>query len=139
MLSQDEINELLKGVSGDTDEQSDEQPKETEPLQLADYLSDIEKDALGEIGNISFGSAATALSTLLNQKVDITTPQLSMIQRRELEQEFPQPHVAVHVEYTEGFQGINLLVIQTRDAAIIADLMLGGDGTELRLNLVRCM
>ncbi|KHF39769.1 flagellar motor switch phosphatase FliY [Halalkalibacter okhensis] len=132
MLSQDEINELLKGVTGDFEETTEDDKNE---LTLSDYLSEIEKDALGEIGNISFGSAATALSTLLNQKVDITTPTLAIISRTQLEKEFPQPHVAVHVEYTEGFQGLNLLVIQTQDAAIIADLMLGGDGAEPSLEL----
>ncbi len=70
-------------------------------LSLGDYISEIEQDALGEIGNISFGSAATALSTLLNQKVDITTPQLSLIMKEKLEREFPQPHVAIHVQYTD--------------------------------------
>ncbi|MDT8859016.1 flagellar motor switch phosphatase FliY [Alkalihalobacillus sp. MEB130] len=138
MLSQDEINELLKGVSDNFEETSEETVASNDggsSLKLEDYLSEIEKDALGEIGNISFGSAATALSTLLNQKVDITTPQLSIISRNELVQEFPQPHVAIHVEYTEGFQGINLLVIKTSDAAIIADLMLGGDGINPSLDL----
>ncbi|WP_100408161.1 flagellar motor switch phosphatase FliY [Bacillus solitudinis] len=133
MLSQDEINELLKGVSSsDDDDQIGEDTGSTsgDELNVGDYLSEIEQDALGEIGNISFGTAATALSTLLNQKVDITTPTLSLVRRSALETEFPQPHVAVHVEYTEGFEGMNLLVIKTSDAAIIADLMLGGDGTD---------
>ncbi|WP_088105668.1 flagellar motor switch phosphatase FliY [Halalkalibacter urbisdiaboli] len=133
MLSQDEINELLKGV-GSSDDQEEQVEMESHEekdnsLPVKNYLSDIEQDALGEIGNISFGSAATALSTLLSQKVDITTPTLSLISRDKLEQEFPQPHVSVLVQYTEGFEGMNLLVIKTTDAAIIADLMLGGDGT----------
>ena len=127
MLSQEEINELLKGVT--QEDEADEPADGDDELRVADYISDIEKDALGEIGNISFGSAATALSTLLSQKVDITTPELSLILKEKLEKEFPQPHVAIHVQYTEGFQGVNLLVIKTQDAAIIADLMLGGDGT----------
>lgn len=135
MLSQEEINALLAGVSGG-DGDDEVQPEEDKgSLRLSDFISEIEQDALGEIGNISFGSAATALSTLLNQKVDITTPLLSVITRNELELEFPQPHVAVHVEYTEGFEGMNLLVIKTTDAAIIADLMLGGDGTSPSLEL----
>lgn len=96
---------------------------------VEDYLSPLEQDALGEIGNITFGSAATALSTLLGRKVDITTPKVSVIAQEELEKEFPQPHVAVHVNYVDGFHGVNLLVIQTRDAQVIADLMMGGDGT----------
>ncbi|MDP1417975.1 flagellar motor switch phosphatase FliY [Peribacillus simplex] len=120
MLSQDEIDALLKGTSDIEDE--------VIPLSIDDYLSMMELDALGEIGNISFGSSATALSTLLNQKVDITTPTVTLIERGQIAEEFPHPYVAIQVQYTEGFSGINMLVIKQSDAAIIADLMLGGDG-----------
>lgn len=122
MLSQDEIDALLKG---DTD---DEANRVDTPLVVEDYLSLMEQDALGEIGNISFGSSATALSTLLNQKVDITTPTVTVIEKSKISVEFPQPYVAIQVQYTAGFSGLNLLVIKQSDAAIIADLMLGGDG-----------
>lgn len=124
MLSQDEIDALLRGTDDNDDDMS-----ESNETNVEEYLSSMEQDALGEIGNISFGSSATALSTLLNQKVDITTPTVSIILRRELEEEFPHPYVAIQVSYTEGFSGSNLLVIKQEDAAIIADLMLGGDGT----------
>jgi flagellar motor switch protein FliN/FliY len=100
---------------------------EAEPT-VDDYLTPLEQDALGEIGNITFGSAATALSTLLNKKVDITTPKVSIIVRSKFEEEFPKPHVAIHVEYVDGFEGMNSLVIKIRDAQVIADLMLGGEG-----------
>ncbi|KRF68168.1 flagellar motor switch protein FliN [Bacillus sp. Soil768D1] len=120
MLSQDEIDALLKGSSDIEDE--------VNFLSIEDYLSMMELDALGEIGNISFGSSATALSTLLNQKVDITTPAVTLIERGKIAEEFPHPYVAIQVQYTEGFTGINMLVIKQSDAAIIADLMLGGDG-----------
>ncbi|UJF35353.1 flagellar motor switch phosphatase FliY [Paenibacillus hexagrammi] len=123
-LSQEEIDALLRQTSDDTTDPS----FQTSP-NIEDYLSSLEQDALGEIGNITFGSAATALSTLLGKKVDITTPKVSIIAREELEGEFPRPHVAVHVNYVDGFDGINLLVIKTRDAQVIADLMMGGDGT----------
>ncbi|MGM7635832.1 flagellar motor switch phosphatase FliY [Bacillus sp. Hm123] len=126
MLSQEEIDALLKGPGGDDtkDEVSNEMLTNVE-----DYLDSFEQDTLGEIGNISFGSSATALSSLLNQKVEITTPTVSIIERKKLKDEFPHPYVAIEVEYTEGFSGANLLVIKQTDAAIIADLMLGGDGT----------
>jgi len=128
MLSQDEIDALLRANNLVEEE-------EEGTIDVAEFLTPFEQDALGEIGNISFGSAATALSTLLNQKVDITTPTVSMVQSQDLEKEFPIPHVAVHVQYTDGFEGINLLVIRLEDAAIIADLMMGGagrpDSTEL--------
>ncbi|WP_027414605.1 flagellar motor switch phosphatase FliY [Aneurinibacillus terranovensis] len=127
MLSQDEIDALLRQNNLD-DADTDIQEGMNEP-NVDDILSPFEQDTLGEIGNITFGSAATALSTLLGQKVDITTPKVGAIKRELVQQEFPQPYVAVHVEYTEGFQGINLLVIRTEDAQIIADLMMGGDGT----------
>lgn len=128
MLSQEEIEALLRGETLE-DKITDETTSDnTEEFHINDYLTPIEQDALGEVGNISFGSSATALSALLGQKVDITTPSISMINRNKLEQEFPHPYVAVQVEYTVGLTGANLLVIKQSDAAIIADLMLGGDG-----------
>ena len=130
MLSQEEIEALLRGETLE-DKLVDTMTndiKTDDVANVADYLSPIEQDALGEVGNISFGSSATALSALLGQKVDITTPSLSMINRNKLEEEFPHPYVAIQVEYTVGLIGMNLLVIKQSDAAIIADLMLGGDG-----------
>ena len=125
MLSQEEIEALLRGESIDTD---NEPSSLEDSFNVDDYLDSMSQDALGEIGNISFGSSATALSSLLGQKVEITTPTISMINRNKLEEEFPHPYVAIQVEYTTGLMGTNLLVIKQADAAIIADLMLGGDG-----------
>lgn len=125
MLSQDEIDALLRGTSDEAEETED-------TMNVDDYFSFMERDALGEIGNISFGSSATALSTLLNQKVEINTPTVTVVHKSKLEDAFPDPYVAVQVHYTEGFTGSNMLVIQQNDAAIIADLMLGGDGLNPR-------
>ena len=127
MLSQEEIEALLRGETLDN-LTTDSNPTKNKEINMNDYLTEMEQDALGEVGNISFGSSATALSALLGQKVDITTPSLSMINRNKLEEEFPHPYVAVQVHYTTGLAGMNLLVIKQSDAAIIADLMLGGDG-----------
>ncbi|MCP3739103.1 flagellar motor switch phosphatase FliY [Rossellomorea sp. BNER] len=122
MLSQDEIDALLRGTSNEGND------ARSTSINTGEYLNSFEQDALGEIGNISFGSSATALSTLLNQKVEITTPKVSIIDKGNLQDEFPHPYVAIQVQYTEGFSGANLLVIRQSDAAVIADLMLGGDG-----------
>jgi flagellar motor switch protein FliN len=137
MLSQDEIDALLRGTEDETMAQID-------PNEAEDYLSPIEKDALGEIGNISFGSASTALSTLLNQKVEITTPAVAVIKKENVSDEFPVPYIGIQVGYTQGFTGSNLLIMQQRDAAVIVDLMLGGDGSnpselmdEIRLSAVQ--
>lgn len=126
MLSQEEIDALLNGSFDETDEKEDKVNHNNEIDE--EILSSFEKDALGEIGNISFGSSATALSTLLNQKVEITTPKVTIIKKDQLEDEFPKPYVAISVDYITGFSGRNLLVIKQSDASIIADLMLGGTG-----------
>jgi len=130
MLSQEEIEALLRGETLEDKNSGTEAStnEDMNDLRVEDYLDSFAQDALGEVGNISFGSSATALSALLGQKVDITTPSISMINRNKLEEEFPHPYVAVQVEYTIGLTGMNLLVIKQSDAAIIADLMLGGDG-----------
>lgn len=137
MLSQEEIDALLNGSYEDENDIKNGDLEE-------EILNTFEKDALGEIGNISFGSSATALSTLLNQKVEITTPKVSIIRKEQLEDEFPRPYVAVAVDYTAGFSGQNLLVIKQTDASVIADLMLGGTGenvsdviNELQLSAVQ--
>lgn len=134
MLSQEEIEALLRGESLD-EKKPHTNKADDDTINMEDYLSPLEQDALGEVGNISFGSSATALSALLGQKVDITTPSLSMINRNKLEEEFPHPYVAIQVEYTAGLSGMNLLVIQQSDAAIIADLMLGGTGLDVKPEL----
>src|SRR5690606_34711345 len=115
MLSQEEIEALLRGETLEDFSANTASPEE---IKVEDHLTPIEIDALGEVGNISFGSSATALSSLLGQKVDITTPSITMINRNRLEQEFPHPYVAVQVEYTTGLSGMNMLVIKQSDAAI---------------------
>lgn len=115
-LSQDEVSALVGNGTR----------RELDPDE---YLSLFDRDALGEIGNISFGTAATTLSTLLHQKVHITTPQVTLLRSVDFANDFPTTHVAAHVEYVEGLEGSNILAIKLDDAQIIADLMLGGDGS----------
>lgn len=128
MLSQEEIDALLN-VSND-DDFPGEETSEIDNVEesVSDYLTSIEVDTIGEIGNISFGTSATTLSTLLNQKVEITTPEVSVIKKSALRAAFPFEHVSVQVNYEDGFTGENVFVIKSEDAAIISDIMLGGDG-----------
>lgn len=134
MLSQEEIDALMnKKINADSEYTGN--PDE--------ILSDEQKDVLGEIGNIAMGSAATALYTMLDQKVEITTPQVNVSRFEEITEEYDRPCVLVKVEYIAGLEGANLLIIKEEDATIIADLMMGGDGTnvdnsldEIRLSAV---
>lgn len=118
ILSQEEIDALLRGEIQITQDESVS-------------LTPEEKDALGEIGNISMGTAATTLFTLLNHKVTITTPEVDVTTLSELAMQYPMPFVAVEIQYTEGFQGRNLLIVKEDDVKIITDLMMGGDGTNI--------
>ncbi len=94
-------------------------------------LSDIEKDTLAEIGNISMGSAATALSSLINRKVTITVPDVSLATFEKVKSNYPIPCIIVHVHYESGLQGSNMLVIKEDDASIIANLMMGNEEFDL--------
>jgi flagellar motor switch protein FliN/FliY len=94
-------------------------------------LTPEERDALGEIGNISMGSAATTLSELLNQKVTITSPRVLTCNQEEFFSSFKVPYVIIQVEFKEGLKGFNVLIIQLKDAMVMADLMMGGDGTNV--------
>lgn len=91
-------------------------------------LTEIERDALAEIGNISMGSAATALSTLINRKVTITVPDVSVKTLPEIKEAYPIPCITVNIQYRTGLRGENLLVIKEPDASVIGDLMMGGTG-----------
>lgn len=124
-LSQEEIDALLNGGG---DAPADSPADASNSAQDLPELSDVEKDLLGEIGNISMGSASTALSTIIGQPVNITTPIVSVVVLRELKNEFEVPNIALEVKYTSGIMGENLLVMQINDAAVIANLMMGGDG-----------
>lgn len=129
-LTQEEIDALLNGgasAPAADDPAPVEEPADSSALS-DDLLSDMEKDALGEIGNISMGSAATTLSVLLGHKVNITTPDVSLDTMSTIQNQYPMPYLIVEVGYVIGINGNNILAIQASDACIIADLMMGGDG-----------
>lgn len=121
MLSQEEINALLNGVGTE-----EEAPTDT---NSEDFLTDNEKDAVGEISNISMGTAATTLSTLVNQRVTITTPKVSYGNWKGLSESFNRPCVFIQISYREGLSGNNVLILKESDVKVITDLMMGGDGS----------
>ena len=129
MISQEEIDALLSGGAGGDSPADDAAPAADASSTDDAGITDMERDALGEIGNISMGGAATTLSVLLGRKVSITTPTVSVSNLRTLKERYPIPFLVVEVGYSVGIEGNNVLCIQARDAAIIADLMMGNDGT----------
>lgn len=121
MLSQEEINALLGGMDGDSGASA--------APASSPQLNDAEKDAVGEVSNICMGTAATTLSTLLNNRVVITTPNVTITNLEELSGRYDRPCVFVQISYIEGLDGNNLLILRESDVKIITDLMMGGDGT----------
>ncbi len=169
MLSQDEINALLAGMGSDSGQAAEADTAETATATLEGEspnpsvsdastdgtstdmtatenfeLSDYEKDAVGEISNISMGTAATTLSSLLNQKVNITTPSVSITTWDVLSVKYDRPCVMLQISYKEGIDGNNVLILREKDVKIITDLMMGGSGdvddndelTELHLSAI---
>lgn len=150
MLSQDEINALLQGMDlSDTadggDAAADPAPEnstaenyknENEAAENAapvvsdgEELTDVEKDAIGEVANISMGSSATTLYSLVNRKVNITTPVVTLATWKNLLDAYEKPCVFIQIKYTQGLDGTNILVLKEHDVKVITDLMMGGDGT----------
>lgn len=120
LLSQEEINALFSSNMDD----------DVDITSHSDLLSPEEKDAIGEISNISMGTSATTLSELVNkQKVDISTPKVSVITWSELVNSYDRPCIFIQIYYKEGLDGNNILILKEKDVKIIADLMMGGDGT----------
>ena len=118
VLSQEEINALLNdpGASG--------------PGSVNE-LTDVEKDEIGEIANICMGTAATTLFSLVNRKVEISTPVVSYSSWNNISSEYERPCVFIRIAYTEGLDGNNILILKENDVKIITDLMMGGDGTNI--------
>ncbi len=149
MLSQDEINALLSGMDLSGDEAPDlsemaeavaaqsaaEPPRDAYLIDTPaieggeDLLSDVEKDAIGEVANISMGSSATTLYSLVNRKVNITTPVVTLAKWENILNDYEKPCVFIQIKYTKGLDGTNILVLKEHDVKVITDLMMGGDGT----------
>ncbi len=137
MLSQDEINALLNSMAEGNVPEIEEPPQ---PPPQDDFvpaaatmddveLTDIEKDAIGEIANISMGTSATTLFSLVNTKVDISTPEVSIATWDTFSKDFERPCVFIQIKYTVGLDGANILILKEHDVKVITDLMMGGDGT----------
>lgn len=129
VLSQDEINALINGGGDSSGSEGGNEPEDTSAEGGGgNTLTEDEKDAIGEISNISMGSAATTLFALVNRKVEISTPIVSYSTWNDIEEDYERPCVFIRIAYTVGLDGSNILVLKERDVKIITDLMMGGDG-----------
>ena len=125
VLSQEEINALLNNPGGI----SSAGAAASGGSSGRELLTPEEKDAIGEIANISMGTAATTLFSLVNRKVEISTTVVSTATWDDVVKNYERPCVFIRIAYTVGLDGSNILVLKENDVKIITDLMMGGDGT----------
>lgn len=90
-------------------------------------FSSLEMDAIGEIMNISLGSSATAVSNMLNHRVNITTPKVSVITVKDFTLGNLNPAVGVEIKYVAGLEGSNLMLMKRSDIKVIVDILLGSE------------
>lgn len=88
-------------------------------------FSDMEKDVIGEVMNISLGSSATSLSTLLGKRVEITVPKVNVINAGEFSFEGLEPAIGAEIRYVEGLDGVNLMILKRLDAKAIIEILMG--------------
>ncbi len=98
---------------------------------MATTITNMEMDVIGEIANITMGNAATTLSMMVNNKVDITTPFVEIINRSQALDDYESTCYFVQIHYVEGLEGNNVMILKDRDVKALMDLMMGGDGTTL--------
>ena len=93
-------------------------------------FSAFEIDAIGEILNISLGASATAVSTMLNARVDITTPVVKVLSKSEFEISNLEPAVGVEITYIAGLSGSNIMLLKKHDVKVIVDMLMGTETPE---------
>ncbi len=151
ILSQEELDALLRGTTAEPEpvtafDNTESMLSDTASLlsdtpsllseaaslliETESVLSSSQIDALGEIGNITYGAASTTLSELLNRRIIIDTPNVYLSTQSRIQEEHPIPYLIVEVEYKTGLSGSNVLIIKTDDASIIAALMMGSESLE---------
>ena len=91
----------------------------------SDCFSKLEIDAIGEILNISLGASATAVSTMLNARVDITTPIVNVVNKEEFEMDRVEPAVCVEITYVAGLEGENVMLLKRHDIKVIVEMVMG--------------
>ena len=95
----------------------------------------MELDAIGEIMNISLGSSATAVSNLLDHRVDITTPSVSVVPVEEFSLGDLEPAIAVEIKYVSGLEGSNIMLLKRSDVKVIVDILMGSEMPEEEFEL----
>ena len=92
-----------------------------------EVFNPMELDALGEMMNISLGSSATAVSNMLEHRVNITTPKVSVVDVDEFELGNLEPAIGVQIKYVEGLDGSNIMLLRRTDVKVIVDILLGSE------------
>ena len=102
---------------------------------VKEMFGPMELDALGEMMNISLGSSATAVSNMLEHRVDITTPKVSVVEVAEFQIGNLDPAMGVEIKYVEGLDGSNIMLLRKSDVKVIVDILMGSETPEEEFEL----
>lgn len=103
---------------------------------MADKIfNSLEMDAIGEILNISLGASATAVSTMLDRRVDITVPTVMVSNKESFEFTYMEPAVAVEITYVTGLSGNNIMLLKRHDVKVIVEILMGSEISEEEFEL----
>lgn len=97
-------------------------------------LSNLELDTIGEVMNISMGAAATAISSMLDRQVNITTPKIRQETLKTIDCSELEPAIIVKIRYVEGIDGVNVIILRRKDMQLILNLLMGNDENDLDEN-----
>ncbi len=100
-----------------------------------ELFSPMALDALGEMMNISLGSSATAVSNMLDRRVDITTPQVTVVKKSEFSLGKMEPAMGVEIKYVEGLDGSNIMLLKISDIKVIVDILMGSESSDEEFEL----
>ena len=92
---------------------------------MSNIFSPLEISAIGEVSNIAMGSSATAISNMLDHRVDITTPTVSVVNAEDFQLGPMEPAIGVEIKYVGGVTGSNIMVLKLSDIKVIVDILMG--------------
>ena len=93
-------------------------------------LNDIQYDVLREIGNIGAGNATTALSQMLNQKMDMSVPKVALVPFNEISDVMgseDQTVVGIMLGFEGDVEGMMMFLFDTKSAHHLVNTLMMRD------------
>ena len=93
-------------------------------------LDSMHLDILREIGNIGAGNATTALSQMINKKIDMGVPQVNVLEFKDLAEVLggaENPIVGILIGVEGQINGMMMFVLEQKSAHNLVNMLMGRD------------